>query len=89
MYFSTCILLAVTIFCCLQVKDDKREYLTQMVQLTNSSNDNVALAFKSDDNDTLYYVTSTGVGQPLVIDSKIDPPYIFRPAIPSGKEMAG
>ncbi|XP_065887712.1 uncharacterized protein [Dysidea avara] len=75
---------------CLKVKDNKREYLTQMVQLTNSNiTDNVALAFKSDDNDTLYYVKSTGIGQPLVIDSKIDPPYIFRPAIPTGKEMAG
>ncbi|XP_065887995.1 uncharacterized protein [Dysidea avara] len=73
----------------LKVKDDKREYLTQMVQLTNNNDNNVALAFKSDDSDTLYYVTSTGIGKPLVIDSTIAPPYIFRPVIPTGKEMAG
>jgi len=67
----------------LQIKDDEKEYLTQMVQLTNSNNGLYALAFKPDDNDKLYYVKSTGEGQPLVIDSTIDPPYIFNIVIPT------
>ena len=61
-----------------QIRDDSKEYLTQMVLLySNNNNDVVALAFKSDDGGKLYYVTSQGAGQPLVIDSTIDPPYIF------------
>jgi len=54
-----------------------------MVLLQKDSTSNVALAFKSDDNDKLYYVKSTGVGQPLVLDSTIDPPYIFNPISPA------
>jgi len=60
-----------------QIRDDK-EYLTQMVQLYNENDDSFfALAFKSQSDDKYYYVKSQGVGQPLVIDSKIPPPYIF------------
>ena len=71
----------------MQVKDDEKKYLTQMVQLSNSTLKNglFALAFKQDDNDKLYYVKSTGIGQPLVIDSTIDPPFIFTAVIPAGK----
>ena len=57
-----------------------------MVLLQKDNTSNVALAFKSDDNDKLYYVKSTGVGQPLVLDSTIDPPYIFNPISPALKE---
>ena len=54
-----------------------------MVLLQKDNTSNVALAFKSDDNDKFYYVKSTGVGQPLVLDST---PYIFNPISPALKE---
>jgi len=70
-----------------QIRDDN-EYLTQMVQLYNDDDDRFfALAFKSHSDDKCYYVKSQGVGQPLVIDSTIAPPYIFCKNLSTDKEV--
>ena len=67
-----------------QVRDDTAENLTQMVKLDSAETDIFALAFKSHDG-KLYYVNSPGTGQPLVIDSRIEPQYIFLRLIPTEK----